>query len=161
LQICRNFHKLPAMKRINNTQYWTFTRKLRIAKLSETKPRYAIFEIFHDADHRPLTISDIEKRLKIPIDRSTIYRTLDTFEDNQIIKRVYSGWKFKYELSDDFHGFHHHLICVSCNTTVRLPDQKELDSIVSKLGQLYGYNFNDHQLDIRGICANCMRSSKN
>lgn len=63
----------------------------------------------------PQSIAEIQAKAKGAVDRVSIYRSIDLFEKLGIVHRIYVGWKYKIELSDQFMAHHHHLSCLGCS----------------------------------------------
>ena len=94
------------------------------------------------------------------INRATTYRNLLLFEQLGIVKRIWIGFKSKYELSDRFSPHHHHLLCVKCKLTVTIEDQT-LEKLIQNLSTKVGIKPLDHYVEITGLCQNCQQSYRN
>jgi Fur family ferric uptake transcriptional regulator len=132
-----------------------FRKVLKTHRYSLTPERKLLFNLLVQ-QNSPITIQQIVNQTKDIINMSTVYRNLELFEELGIITRVYSGWKFKIELSDIFSSHHHHLTCNSCGKIVSF---EESSSLLEELGQLektYGFVASSHSLEIRGLCDNCV-----
>lgn len=134
-----------------------FRQKLKEHGLSETGPRKAIFEALLKSDHEPVTMNKLVLEASQYADRATVYRTVKTLESIDIIKRLNIGWKYKLELSDDFHGHHHHISCIKCGATHAVHNDEYLESTLSQLAERNGYDLTDHMLDMHGICKECRK----
>jgi Fur family peroxide stress response transcriptional regulator len=134
-----------------------FKAACRDADLKLTHQRLEIFrELAEAADHP--TAETLYKRLKetLPtLSLDTVYRTLATFEEYNLVYRVQtteSHARFEAE------GGHHHAICSRCGKITdfqwhdfeksRLPEQ------VAKWGNIKG-----KQVTLHGICAQCARKA--
>jgi len=89
------------------------------------------------------------------IDRASVYRTVALFEKLGIVKRLQMGWKYKLELSDQFHHHHHHLTCLNCGKIVPLPADPELETKLRAIAAHERFKIRDHQIEIQGLCENC------
>jgi Fur family ferric uptake transcriptional regulator len=89
------------------------------------------------------------------MDRATVYRNVELFEELGIVQRLQIGWKYRLELTDNFVHHHHHLTCTQCGTVTALAEDEQLERRL--LGLAHALNFTplDHQLEIRGLCTNC------
>src|SRR5674476_680074 len=88
-----------------------FKKILQNAKLKSTNPRLVVLKALSEVKH-PETAQKIHKRLK-KIDLVTLYRTLASFEKNQLVKKIdMHKDAVYYELNLDHH--HHHIICTDC-----------------------------------------------
>lgn len=136
-------------------KYSLYYQKLVGAGLSNTKPRKSVFEALLKLKHAPVTIAELIELTRETADRATVYRTIDSLEKANIIKRIYTGWKFSLELNDDFGDHHHHITCIKCGVIHATHDHAALERELNLLAQGCGYAMTDHQLDIRGICKKC------
>ena len=81
------------------------------------------------------------------IDKSTIYRSIDTLIDNNIIDKSLLGNEVIYEIK----GNHkHYLKCVKCNKTEIL-DECPFEHNIK------GYKVINHVVNIEGICEDCQK----
>jgi Fur family ferric uptake transcriptional regulator len=90
------------------------------------------------------------------VDRASVYRAVELFERLGVVQRLYSGWKYKLELSDKFAEHHHHLTCVRCGKTTPM-NEHELEALITKLAATHGFTPSAHQIEIQGLCAQCTR----
>jgi len=91
-------------------------------------------------------------------DKVTLYRTLKTFQENQLIHAVEDGsGSLKYALCEDFctcepKHLHVHFLCNKCKKTYCLKDipvpQPDLPD---------GFKFSSANFVIKGICSNCKK----
>lgn len=137
-----------------------YLQKLKQAGYSNTLPRAALFNVLRKSEHQPLNISETIELMQPYANRSSVYRSVKLLEKIGIIQRLNTGWKYKLELSDEFHGHHHHLTCTVCGTTNATVENKIFENMVEQVAKDYGYLIKDHQLEIRGICSACQGSSK-
>ncbi len=121
-----------------------------------TKPRLRLFAILQ---RRPaLTMQELIKLVETH-DQATVYRNIDLFEKLGIINRLRLGWQTKIELSDIFVHHHHHFTCVNCGKIYDLPDNQIIEKEIAVLAKSKFFKPMDHQLEIRGLCQNCQKSS--
>lgn len=121
--------------------------------LSLTRSRKIVFNALQDQE--PQTMAELVEACWRQIDRATVYRTITLFERLGIVKRMQIGWKYRLELSDDFHHHHHHLTCQVCGRTTALPEDAALETRLKYLAGKAGFQMRDHQLEIQGVCAHC------
>ena len=103
-----------------------------------------------------VTLSDIEKAFD-KVDRTTLYRTIKTFEDKGIVHQINegsTGTKYalcktncKCELETDLH-LHFH--CNNCEETICLTDYK-----IPKVEVPDGFIAENANLVLKGICNKC------
>jgi Fur family ferric uptake transcriptional regulator len=130
----------------------TFKRILQDSDYSFTKPRRVVLELLLNAD--ALSTSEIIDRLDEKIDRASIYRTLNLFEELAIIQRINYGWKHKFELSDKFRDHHHHLICLNCGSFTSI-NETEIEKFLDLSAKDQGFIPKTHQVEVQGYCKNC------
>lgn len=122
--------------------------------LKKTRSRELILEILLSASH-PLTVNEINDALKDKkIDLSTIYRTLNSFVENSIIKKEMNSKKeytFYYEKEDN-----HILVCKICHKRVVL-NGCPYHKVNEKLKKETGFLISDQNTEIYGICPECQK----
>lgn len=121
---------------------------------SLTKSRLAVFAVLQDKE--PQTMHEVVVACGQRVDRATVYRTIALFEKLGIVQRLQIGWKYKLELGDNFHHHHHHLTCKRCGKTIRLPEDRQLEQRLRSLAEVQNFNMQGHQLEIQGLCQNCL-----
>ena len=94
------------------------------------------------------------------IDRASVYRTVELFERLGIAQRLYTGWKYKIELTDKFTAHHHHLTCTSCGKTIAMGEH-ELETFIEQIARRHGLTPTAHQIEVQGICRECQSKSAN
>jgi len=95
------------------------------------------------------TLSAAELSQKIPeIDLVTVYRTLDLFVKEKLIKKIHLGSdEAQYEYQ---HEPHHHAVCTKCDKVLHFtaPDKK-----IKKLLQLENFSVDEIEVTVKGLCA--------
>ena len=130
-----------------------FVRILDEQKVSLTKARQAVFATLLDT-HSPLGIRELIQSCPV-IDRASVYRTVTLFEQLGIVQRVYSGWKYRIELSDIFQAHHHHATCLGCGETIALPKNDAIEQMFAKLTAAKEFTMTKHILELQGYCHKC------
>ena len=125
---------------------------LRQAGLKSTKPRIEILKILEEANS-PLTAEEIFSRLNNKdINLSTVYRTLNAFEESHLVKKEINKNKeniFSLEGEDS-----HVLVCVKCHRTIPLkgcPYHEANEELEKETGDV----IEDHSTEIYGVCPDC------
>jgi len=131
-----------------------FLKKLTNNNFRRTSERLQLFELLASLDG-PQSIADLVKKSQAFADRSTVYRTLETFEKVGVTTRVYTGWKYKIELSDTFSPHHHHMLCMKCHQVIAFKESQEFEKELSKLESLHSFAIKSHTLELQGICKKC------
>lgn len=140
-----------------STQKDLLIKKLRARNYSLTAPRLLIFEILHGSE--PITMKELINKTNNTVDRATVYRVVETLESIGAIHRLNVGWKYKLELSEDFHGHHHHLICTSCGDIIHSRENIGLENAINESIKNTGFIMQDHNLEITGTCQSCQHLS--
>lgn len=124
---------------------------------SLTKARAAVFALL--IAPAPQSMSEIVKKAAGKPDRASIYRNIALFEALAIVHRIYIGWKYKLELSDDFLAHHHHLSCLQCGKVIDIHDDARVEAFIKSVAQQFGFAPRRHQLEVDGLCADCQQPS--
>ncbi len=102
-----------------------------------------------------MTVQEIHGRLK-GMDLVTLYRTLASFEENKLIKRVsFKKDAVYYELDIDHH---HHIICSNCNKVEDFENteiEKVLGEVIRKSSKFR--TIKDHAIELFGVCNVCAK----
>ena len=103
-----------------------------------------------------LALTDIENAF-IKSDRTTLYRTLKTFEENGIVHQIDDGTgTAKYAICEEHcnceleQDLHLHFHSNSCDETVCLTEHK-----IPHINLPEGYKAKDVNLVVKGICDKC------
>lgn len=141
-----------------------FEEKLRDRELKMTPQRRATLNVFLENPSKHLSTEEIYSLVKekFPdIGIATVYRTLQLFDENDIIKKLNFGdGCFRYELSqeEDKHS-HHHLMCLSCGRVFEF-DEDLLDELEKEIEQRNNFEIVDHVVKFIGYCSECKTKSK-
>ncbi len=123
-----------------------------------TGARLAILDVFSKAK-LPLRGEDVYKELKRDknnrvINEATVYRTLTSFAEGHILKRIdFRKGSAYFELALEHH---HHIACIKCDTVEDFESkdvEKALGGIVRNSSQFI--NIQDHSLELFGFCKKC------
>ncbi|PVW12007.1 Fur family transcriptional regulator [Marixanthomonas spongiae] len=103
-----------------------------------------------------VALTDIELAFT-KADRTTLYRTMKTFEDKGIVHQIDDGTGItKYALCEPGcnceieNDLHLHFHCNNCDTTVCLTEHK-----IPQISLPEGYVAEDVNLVVKGICSDC------
>ena len=132
----------------------SFEKICKIKGLRITHQRTEIYKALAKHLDHPTTediFNRVRKRLKT-ISLDTVYRTISTFEDYGLIKKVYhvdSVTRFDINVSN-----HHHMICSRCN---KIEDfyWPEFDHIKPPESVSHWARIEDKQVIINGLCSSC------
>jgi Fur family ferric uptake transcriptional regulator len=130
-------------------------QKLTDKKINPTAMRLLVLDLLLKQTSA-ISLSDIEKGLETA-DRTTIYRTLKTFEEKGLTHIIDDGTGTpKYALciddcdSDEHHDLHVHFYCAVCKETFCLPDSK-----IPSISLPNNFAATEMNLVVKGICSNC------
>lgn len=137
----------------------TIKKKLHDEGYKFTRQRQAIFESILANEEKHLScddIFDIVREDYPELGIATVYRTLQLFENMNIVDRVdFDDGFSRYELSmnSDKHN-HHHLICLECGKVmeVKLDLLESLEEEIERSGQ---FKIVDHNVKFYGYCDDC------
>ncbi len=133
------------------------THILQEYKLRITNCRKQVLKTFLDRKSA-LSHSDLEEVLKLDYDRVTLYRTLKTFLENDLIHRVLDdSGSTKYALCSHTHGVnvdhdheHVHFKCEKCGKTICIEEVSLPRVVLPK-----GYINKEVNLLVTGVCDKC------
>lgn len=150
LRFCRNRVESWEMY-IDNEK---FTKMLKQRKLRVTEARLSLY-IFLSDNNQPISINKLVASLSAKADRASVYRNIELFENIGIINKVYTGWKYRVELSEQFHPHHHHLSCQKCGKITPLSLGDRMEKAIESFGDKHGFKITDHQIELHGLCKSC------
>lgn len=132
--------------------------KLKEKECKLTPQRRATLDVLIENQSKHLSTEDIYELVKnkFPdIGLATIYRTLQLFDDFNIIKKLdFNDGCYRYELSEDQRHQHHHLICIKCGNVYEFDDDL-LDELEGKIYKSNDFTVLDHMVKFFGYCKNC------
>lgn len=134
----------------------TLSRVLKQHKVSHTKTRQAVFDLLTKSE--PLTMRELAEKLP-SVNRSSVYRTIDLFEQTGIVHRLPIGWKYKIELTNSYQPHHHHITCLSCNMSTPFQEDDYLEELLASIAKNEDFVLQNHQIELQGLCANCRHKS--
>ena len=113
-----------------------------------------------DKHRGPICAVEILKKLKekgLAINKTTVYRALDVFLENDlIIETGINAEVSYYETTNKLH--HHHAVCDNCGFIKKVEDRflergvKRLEESLTK-----DFRIRTHKMTFYGICAGCQR----
>lgn len=133
----------------------SIANRLRTCGLRATQPRTTLLKKL-DSAAQPLSVDEIFRSLShTPIDRVTIYRTLEHFMQAGLVREIdLKRGHMLYELHDDHD--HHHLVCITCGKTEDFTGC-EIETLVSRALQNSKSfaSISEHSLELFGTCTSC------
>lgn len=141
-----------------------YSRKiLTDRRVSITNPRIIVLEELL-ASKNPLTIDELQKKLKNKVAKSTLYRVLNDLKKIQILNEFSTPDNLtvvELILEDDTH--HHHLFCSDCGEIIDIEMgdefEKTLSEEIKRIEKNFNFSIEDHRLELFGkcteLCQNC------
>lgn len=133
----------------------TIEEVLESKKIRITAMRLLIYKFLAE-NKVAVTLSDVENAFE-KADRTTLYRTIKTFEEKDIVHQIDDGTGItKYALCepgcncDIKTDLHLHFHCNNCNETVCLTEHK-----IPHINLPAGFVAEDANLVLKGICDKC------
>lgn len=131
-----------------------FKKIFKKKELRLSGARLALYEFLAKHD-RPLSINKLVTSLSAHADRASIYRNIELFERIGIVHKVYTGWKYRVELSEKFRPHHHHMTCINCGKIIPISLGERMEKAINNFGDKHGFRITDHQIELSGICKKC------
>ncbi len=130
--------------------------KLISKSIKPTAMRQLVLEVL--LEHKTaISLPELEQKFE-RADKSTLYRTLKTFQEKELIHSVEDGTgSLRYALCDEFcacepEDLHIHFLCSKCNKTYCL---NEIPIPIPNLPK--GFKFESANFVIKGLCENCSK----
>jgi Fe2+ or Zn2+ uptake regulation protein len=130
-----------------------FMKTLRDHGLKVTDSRLVILSSL-ESSYGPMSVEEIHRALKTPVDLVSVYRNLDAFTKSGIVREIdLRRGSSCYELA---HDHHHHIVCTSCGLIEKFDGciaEKALAGIVAKSKKFK--TISDHSFELFGLCSKC------
>ena len=130
--------------------------KLISKSIKPTAMRQLVLEVL--LEHKTaISLPELEQKFE-RADKSTLYRTLKTFQEKELIHSVEDGTgSLRYALCDELcacepEDLHIHFLCSKCNKTYCL---NEIPIPIPNLPK--GFKFESANYVIKGLCENCSK----
>lgn len=129
-------------------------KMLSAAKLRNTHQRKVVLQLLIEKGS-PLSHSEISSILTEPLDKVTLYRTLQTLTDAGIAHQVQGldgAWRFCAHDPDSegCPGDHPHFLCLHCGKMFCLTNQR-----LPRIEVTEGMSVEGKQLVVYGCCSEC------
>lgn len=96
----------------------------------------------------------------LSVNRSTVYRTLETLLDAGLVRASRLGRSTSYEVTHpEGEVEHHHLVCRACQAMLHVTGSGVTDILRSEAAQA-GFRVEDVQLVATGLCRRCRREHR-
>jgi Fur family ferric uptake transcriptional regulator len=142
------------------SHHHTHTISLEDTGLKKTKHRQLLLQLLQSDDclvsAEDLYLEALKHDQSISL--STVYRTLETFMEHDIVGTVQLEQENKllYELAH--HSHLHHLICTECHKVIHI-EECPVKSLQETIGSKYDFQIQHHNLEFYGICDDCQRKN--
>lgn len=129
-------------------------QRLKIRNIKPTAMRELVLKVMTE-QKSAVSLSDLEQKLG-KVDKSTLYRTLKTFEENKLIHSIDDGTgAIKYALCTEscqchLDDLHVHFHCTQCRQTYCLNNFS-----VPSIDLPVNFKIETINLVIKGTCSNC------
>ena len=134
-----------------------FRRICREKGLRSTVQKRTILGAVLGLDDHPTAdqVFEVVTRENPEISRTTVYRALEGLARLRLItKACHSGSATRYDRNIDLH---HHLICLHCDAVIDISDTN-LDQLSIPDTSGFGFEVQDFQVQLRGICRRCRQN---
>lgn len=124
-----------------------------------TKGRIEILDILKNAESSLSAekIYQISREKSVNINLSTVYRTLELFEEKHITEKItLTDGIFAYKLKKKTHK--HHLKCDVCHKEIDIPCP--MSQIEEMVKSETGFTLTEHDLVMKGVCRECKNNKK-
>ena len=132
-------------------------------KVSITNPRILVLEALLEVNN-PLTVEELQSKLKGIVAKSTLYRVLNDLKKINILNEFTSPDNSTVvELILEDHSHHHHLFCSDCGEVIDVELSDEFEKMllieIESIQKKFNFEINDHRVEMFGLCtdecANC------
>jgi Fur family transcriptional regulator, ferric uptake regulator len=97
----------------------------------------------------PVSVPDI--LVKVKANKTTVYRELDQFLSDGLVKEVEFGdGKKRYEIEK---SHHHHLVCKNCGKIEDIEINEK--SLLTKIKTKSNFKIENHSIEFFGLCNLC------
>lgn len=130
---------------------------LKTAGLRRTRARLGVLALLGESTV-PLTAAQLRTTSPEPIDRVTVYRVLEAFEEAGLVNGLNVGGRAKrYHLTvEPNHPSHAHFLCTGCGRLTCLHD----DQLSLRLDTSFPAKVQAQRIAIEGICPECLADNR-
>ena len=132
--------------------------------VSITNPRILVLEALLEIKS-PITVDDLQKKLKNKVAKSTLYRVLNDLKTINILKEFTSPDNtivVELVLEGDQHL--HHLFCSDCGEIIDVELSTNFESLldkeIKKIEKKFNFIIEDHRVEMFGQCTEQCRNCK-
>ncbi len=131
-------------------------KKLSLRKIKPTAVRELVLKVLTE-EKKAVSLSDLEHKFDYA-DKSTLYRTLKTFEEKKLIHSIDDGsGTIKYAVCHDScecnpNDLHVHFYCTRCKQTFCLNEVS-----IPTVNLPVGFSLESVTMVVKGVCSNCRK----
>ena len=125
--------------------------------VSITNPRILVLEALLEIKS-PITVDDLQKKLKNKVAKSTLYRVLNDLKTINVLNEFTSPDNtvvVELVLEGDQH--HHHLFCSDCGEIIDVELSANFESLLNKeikrIEKKFNFMIEDHRVEMFGQCT--------
>lgn len=120
-----------------------------------TPQRKQLLKVISENPLSAQEIFSILKKRRISIDLASVYRILDFFLHENLIKEVNFGdGKKRYEIAKSG-NHHHHIVCNNCGDIEDIELKLE-NQMIQEIVDKTSFKVADHSLEFYGLCQKCL-----
>lgn len=129
-------------------------KKLTLRNIKPTAMRELVLKVLTE-QNKAISLADLEQKFE-NADKTTLYRTLKTFEENKLIHSIDDGTgAIKYALCKETcqchpEDLHVHFHCTKCQQTYCLNDIS-----IPSIDLPMNFQLESVNMVVKGICSNC------
>ena len=126
-------------------------------KVSITNPRILVLEALLEVGN-PITIDELQSKLKGYVAKSTLYRVLNDLKKINILNEFTSPDNSTVvELILEDHSHHHHLFCSDCGEVIDVELSEEFETMLNReienVQKKFNFEITDHRVEMFGLCT--------
>tara|TARA_B100001057_G_scaffold121945_1_gene120790 strand:- start:1879 stop:2316 length:438 start_codon:yes stop_codon:yes gene_type:complete len=126
-------------------------------KVSITNPRILVLEALLEVSN-PITIDELQSKLKGYVAKSTLYRVLNDLKKINILNEFTSPDNSTVvELILEDHSHHHHLFCSDCGEVIDVELSEEFETMLNReienVQKKFNFEITDHRVEMFGLCT--------
>ena len=87
----------------------------------------------------------------------TVYRNLNLLSETGMLMKITGGGKDRFDGRTDAHG---HFFCTRCGRVFDVDDER-ISGLGERAAERYGHSIGEVEVNLRGICKDCLSISEN
>lgn len=130
----------------------TYLKDFKGTGLKVTTPRKEILRILSSNPMSAQEVREVLKEKGFNVDLVTVYRTLELFENLELVRKVQFEDKVtRFELISEDH--HHHLVCIKCGIIEDVVINE--NKFIREIEKQSKFKVSRHALEFFGFCGRC------